>query len=89
MQQMFRSIFGAREVSATLPDWLMGSWQPSENIYIPLNGMFVMGLTLLLTLALFLMLYRSGWGLDVRSTMQNRVMAGAVGISACSPSPCP
>ncbi len=26
MQQGFRSIFGAEEVSATLPDWLMGSW---------------------------------------------------------------
>ena len=25
MQQAFRSIFGATEVSATLPDWLMGS----------------------------------------------------------------
>ncbi len=81
MQQMFRSIFGAREVSATLPDWLMGSWQPTENIYIPLNGLFVMALTCLLTLALFLMLFRSGWGLDVRSTMQNRMMAGAVGIN--------
>jgi urea transport system permease protein len=81
MQQMFRSIFGAREVSATLPDWLMGSWQPTENIYIPLNGIFVMVLTCLLTLALFLMLFRSSWGLDVRSTMQNRMMAGAVGIN--------
>src|ERR1700742_969390 len=25
MQQAFRSVFGAREVSAVLPDWLMGS----------------------------------------------------------------
>ena len=25
MQQIFRSTFGAKEVSATLPDWLMGS----------------------------------------------------------------
>jgi urea transport system permease protein len=81
MQQMFRSIFGAREVSATLPDWLMGSWQPTENIDIPLNGMFVMALTFLLTFGLFVMLFRSSWGLEVRSTVQNRVMAGAVGIN--------
>ncbi|HEY1027211.1 MAG TPA: urea ABC transporter permease subunit UrtB [Pseudomonas sp.] len=81
MQQGFRSIFGAREVSATLPDWLMGSWNPTEAIDIPRNGLFVMGLTLLLTALLFLMIYRSRWGLQVRATMQNRVMARAVGIN--------
>lgn len=81
MQQIFRSAFGAREVSATLPDWLMGSWQPVEGVDIPLNGLFVLGLTILLSLAVFLFLFRSRWGLKVRATTQNRLMAGAVGIS--------
>lgn len=81
MQQIFRSSFGAREVSATLPDWLMGSWQPVEGVDIPLNGLFVLGLTLLLSLAVFLFLFKSRWGLKVRATTQNRLMAGAVGIS--------
>ncbi|SIQ58347.1 urea ABC transporter permease subunit UrtB [Aquipseudomonas alcaligenes] len=81
MQQAFRSIFGAREVSATLPEWLMGSWNPTETIDIPRNGLFVMGLTILLTATIFLMLYRSRWGLQVRATMQNRVMSRAVGIN--------
>ncbi|TBU89547.1 urea ABC transporter permease subunit UrtB [Stutzerimonas kirkiae] len=81
MQQAFRSIFGAREVSATLPEWLMGSWNPTEAIDIPRNGLFVMGLTLLLTATVFLMLYRSRWGLQVRATVQNRVMSRAVGIN--------
>lgn len=81
MQQIFRSSFGAREVSATLPDWLMGSWQPVEGVDIPLNGLFVLGLTLLLSLAVFIFLFKSRWGLKVRATTQNRLMAGAVGIS--------
>jgi urea transport system permease protein len=81
MQQIFRSSFGAREVSATLPEWLMGSWQPVEGVDIPLNGLFVLGLTILLSLAVFLFLFRSRWGLKVRATTQNRLMAGAVGIS--------
>ncbi|HKO88905.1 MAG TPA: urea ABC transporter permease subunit UrtB [Burkholderiales bacterium] len=81
MQQMFRSIFGAKEVSATLPDWLMGSVQPSEGIDIPINGLFVMGLTVLLTGTLALLLFRSQWGLQVRATTQNRLMSGAVGIN--------
>jgi urea transport system permease protein len=81
MQQIFRSAFGAREVSATLPDWLMGSWTPVEGVDIPLNGLFVLALTTLLSLAVFLFLFRSRWGLKVRATTQNRLMAGAVGIS--------
>jgi urea transport system permease protein len=81
MQQSFRSIFGAREVSPTLPDWLMGSYQPTETIDIPLNGIFVLGLTLVVTLAVFYLMYRSSWGLRVRATTQNRVMSGAVGIN--------
>jgi urea transport system permease protein len=81
MQQMFRSIFGAKEVSATLPDWLMGSVQPSESIDIPINGLFVMGITVVLTGILALLLYRSQWGLQVRATTQNRLMSGAVGIN--------
>lgn len=81
MQQAFRSIFGAREVSATLPDWLMGSVKPTPNIDIPINGLFVMGLTIGLTGGLFLLLFRSRWGLHVRATVQNRIMSGAVGIN--------
>ncbi|HEV2612634.1 MAG TPA: urea ABC transporter permease subunit UrtB [Noviherbaspirillum sp.] len=81
MQQAFRSIFGAKEVSATLPDWLMGSFQPSENIDIPINGLFMMCITVLLTGGIFVLLFRSRWGLQVRATMQNRLMSGAVGIN--------
>ncbi len=80
MQQMFRSTFGPKEVSATLPAWLLGSYQPVEGIDIPLNGLFVMALTLLLTSIVGLLMFRSRWGLRVRATVQNRAMAGAVGI---------
>ncbi|MGE0387349.1 MAG: urea ABC transporter permease subunit UrtB [Gammaproteobacteria bacterium] len=80
MQQVFRSIFGAKEVSPTLPEWLLGSWSPHEGLDIPINGMFVLALTLLVTGAVFLLLYRSRWGLRVRATMANRTMANAIGI---------
>ncbi|HEC74069.1 MAG TPA: urea ABC transporter permease subunit UrtB [Methylophaga aminisulfidivorans] len=81
MQQIFRSLFGAREVSPTLPDWLMGSYMPTDTIFIPINGMFVLGLTTLVTLGVFTLMYRSSWGLNVRATTQNRIMSGAVGIN--------
>ena len=81
MQQIFRSTFGAREVSATLPKWLMGAWHLNSTIDIPLNGLFVMAIALVVTIGVVLFLYRSSWGLKVRATTQNRVMAGAVGIN--------
>jgi urea transport system permease protein len=81
MQQSFRSIFGAREVSPALPDWLMGSYQPTDMIDIPINGMFVLALTAVVTIGVYLLMYRSNWGLSVRATTQNRLMSGAVGIN--------
>jgi len=81
MQQAFRSVFGAREVSAKLPDWLMGSLKPTAAIDIPINGLVVMGLTTLLTAGVLFALFYTRFGIDVRATMQNRTMASAVGIN--------
>ncbi len=81
MQQIFRSTFGAKEVSAELPEWMLGSFKPTPDIDIPINGVFVMVLALLVTAGVYLFMYRSRWGLRVRATVQNRVMAGAVGIN--------
>ncbi|MEM7304670.1 MAG: urea ABC transporter permease subunit UrtB, partial [Pseudomonadota bacterium] len=81
MQQIFRSSFGAREVSPTLPDWLLGSVQLTDMIEIPINGLLVVSVTGVLTGAVFYMLYKSRWGLKVRATTQNRVMSGAAGIN--------
>ena len=81
MQQVFRTVFGAREVSPTLPDWMMGSWAPTDMIDIPINGIFVLTLTILLTAGVFYYLYKSRAGLKMRATTQNRMMASAVGIN--------
>jgi urea transport system permease protein len=40
-----------------------------------------MGLTLLLTSVIFVALFRSRWGVRVRATTQNRVIASAMGIN--------
>jgi len=81
LQQAFRSTFGAREVSAKLPEWLMGSLEPTASIDIPINGLLVMGLTLTLTSGVFIALFKTRWGVRVRATTQNRAMSGAAGIN--------
>ncbi|GAA6142517.1 urea ABC transporter permease subunit UrtB [Hydrogenophaga sp. 5NK40-0174] len=80
LQQVFRTFIGPKEVSPTLPDWLMGSWAPSEGLDIPINGMFVLALTAVVTIVVLIALNKSRWGLRVRATVSNRVMANAIGI---------
>jgi len=80
IQQAFRTFIGPKEVSPTLPDWLLGSWAPSPGLDIPINGLFVLGLTAVVTGAVLLALSKSRWGLRVRATVSNRVMANATGI---------
>ena len=80
IQQMFRTFVGPKEVSPTLPDWLLGSWAPSEGLDIPINGMFVLGLTAVVTCGVLIALHKSRWGLRVRATVSNRIMANATGI---------
>ncbi|MBI3187576.1 MAG: urea ABC transporter permease subunit UrtB [Gammaproteobacteria bacterium] len=81
MQQSFRSIFGAREVSPILPEWLMGAFHATDTIDIPLNGIFVLFLTIFVTAGVYILMFKSSWGLRVRATTQNRIMSGAVGIN--------
>lgn len=80
LQQIYRSIFGAREVGVDQPDWMMGAANVTDSIQIPINGMIVISLTTLIAIGVYLLIFRLGWGKQVRAVMQNRAMAGAVGI---------
>ncbi|MFD2678103.1 urea ABC transporter permease subunit UrtB [Camelimonas lactis] len=80
LQQLYRTIFGAREVGVTMPEWMMGSLKLSDTIEVPINGILVMGIAVAISIAVGVMMHRSSWGRQVRAVVQNRTMAGAVGI---------
>jgi urea transport system permease protein len=80
LQQVYRSLFGAREVGVNQPDWMMGAANLTDTIQIPINGLIVMALTAVISIGVYLLIYRMGWGKQVRAVMANRAMAGAVGI---------
>jgi urea transport system permease protein len=80
LQQCFRTFINPKEVSPTLPEWLMGSWAPMEGVDIPINGLFVLALTAIVTVGVLIALHKSRWGLRVRATVANRTMANATGI---------
>ncbi|MEM6971448.1 MAG: urea ABC transporter permease subunit UrtB [Pseudomonadota bacterium] len=81
LQQLYRSTFGAREVGVSVPDWMLGSIYLTDLIEIPINGLFVMILAITISVAVYVMLFRSNWGKQVRAVMSNRAMAGAVGVN--------
>src|SRR5207302_3542240 len=61
LQQAYRSVFGAREVGVELPQWMMGSLHVTDSIEVPINGVFVMCLTLLITVCVAYVMYQSRW----------------------------
>ncbi len=60
---------------------MLGSKQVTDSIEVAINGIFVMCLTVLITICVAYIMYKSRWGRQVRAVVQNRVMAGAVGIN--------
>ncbi len=81
LQQVYRSVFGAREVGVSIPDWMMGSLPLTDLIEVPINGIFVMILAMTISIGVYIMMFRSTWGKQVRAINNNRVMASAVGIN--------
>ena len=81
MQQTLRVIFGTREVGVKLPDWMLGSFSLTDLIDVQINGLVVMAITTVLTAIVMILMLRSTWGKHVRAVVQNREMAGAVGIN--------
>ncbi len=81
LQQAYRSIFGAQEVSVPLPTWLSGAWEATPDLLLPLNRIFIILLTVGVGLGLYLLLQKTRFGLRARAVTQNRQMSSAVGIN--------
>jgi len=54
--------------------------QVMVGVYLPFNRIFIIGLSIICVLGIYLMLFRSSLGLRVRAVMQNRNMSSCLGI---------
>ncbi len=81
LQQVYRSVFGAREVGVSIPDWMMGSLPLTDLIEVPINGIFVMILATSISLGVYILMFKSNWGRQVRAINQNRVGSFGAGYS--------
>jgi urea transport system permease protein len=90
-QQAVLSTFGADRQAMHIPKVLQGPWRGSigpniqlewiGNLDIPIYRLFLVGVTMVCLLAVYLWFYRTSFGLKIRAVVQNRPMAAALGIS--------
>src|SRR5438094_796217 len=79
MIQAARVYFGDL-TSVVAPSWLSGGAQVMVGVYLPYNRLFIIALSALCVVGIYLLLFRSGVGLRVRAVMQNRDMGACLGI---------
>jgi urea transport system permease protein len=80
LQQVFRQFINPREVEVPTVSWLKGAWQASEGVSLPLSRIFIIVLAIATAVLVYMLLFKTRWGLRMRAVTQNRAMAGAAGI---------
>ncbi|HXX75979.1 MAG TPA: urea ABC transporter permease subunit UrtB [Nitrospiraceae bacterium] len=79
LMQAARVYFG--DLTAVVaPNWLSGGAQVMVGVYLPYNRIFIIGLSIVCVVGIYLLLFRSNLGLRVRAVTQNRNMSACLGI---------
>ncbi|MBP5972816.1 urea ABC transporter permease subunit UrtB [Brasilonema sp. CT11] len=71
--------FGAQNVDVTAPTWLQTGISLG-GVQLPFARLFLIGLTIICVVGIYLFLQRSSWGLRIRAVTQNRSMSACLGI---------
>lgn len=72
--------FGAQNVDVTAPGWLRGGIKLLGTYQLPYVRLFILVLTIVCIIGMYLFLQRSAWGLRIRAVTQNRSMSACLGI---------
>ena len=76
-------IFGAKE-APQIPAFIKGNWTWDffgQELTITKHSVVCLGITAVVISVLFILLYKSKWGLGVRATASNESTAGIIGIN--------
>ena len=71
--------FGAQNVDVTAPAWLRGGL-PIGDFQLPYSRLFIMVITVICLVGIYLFLQKTNWGLRIRAVTQNREMSACLGI---------
>ncbi len=80
LQQAARTIFGSQGVNVNSPDFLKSGMTLGESRFA-YNRIFIIALVIMCLAAVWLLMNKSGFGAQMRATMQNRPMAQCMGIN--------
>jgi urea transport system permease protein len=80
LQQIARSIFGSPNVQVTAPTWLRGGIEVTGDFQMAYIRLFILGLVALCVIGVYLYLSKTNPGRRTRAVMQNREVAGAMGV---------
>ncbi len=78
--QLARSIFGDL-TTVKAPAILSGGYTLSSGLILPYNRLFIIGLTIVVFVGVYLLFQRTRLGVRIRAVTQNRNMSACVGIS--------
>jgi len=81
LMQAVRTIFGAQNVEVANPTWMSGGITVLGSLVLAYNRIVIIVFALLVVAGVWLILNKTRLGLFVRAVMQNRRMAGCVGVS--------
>ncbi|MCL2924122.1 MAG: branched-chain amino acid ABC transporter permease [Trichodesmium sp. MAG_R04] len=77
--KLIKPWFSARNVDVTAPIWLQGGL-PIGDFQLPYSRVFIIILTAICLLGIYLFLNQSNWGLRIKAVTQNRSMSACLGI---------
>lgn len=80
LQQAARNIFGSANVGVEVPAYMQGSL-PIGDVYLPYTRIWILVIALLALLAVYVLMFRTRWGRNIRAVMQNRQMASSLGVN--------
>lgn len=81
LMQAVRTIFGAQNVEVANPAWMSGGVTVLGSLVLAYNRIAIIVFALFVVTGVWLILNKTRLGLFVRAVMQNRRMAGCVGVS--------
>ncbi|MCM1133805.1 MAG: urea ABC transporter permease subunit UrtB [Ruminococcus flavefaciens] len=81
LQQAVRSIFGTQGVNVTAPSFLNGGIEIGGCTF-SYNRLFILLMVALCMLMIWVIMYKSNFGRQMRAVMQNRTMAKCMGINS-------
>ena len=81
LQQLARSIFGSPNVGVVAPSFLEGNLRITDTIIFPYKRLFILLIAIVSIVAVYLLMYKTRQGRNIRASMQNRSMAASLGVN--------